>query len=188
MGTMYVQKLFDSKKRIRIFRSYCSFFHFITAETSWGKVIFSQASVILFTKGGCYPSMHCRWYPSMPCSRAGGIPACLAAGWGGGIPACLADFQAHTQGGSLRGSDPGPQSRRKLRGIWSRPTPKGEVEGDLAKGGGGACSGGVCSGGGLRSPRDGCCCGQYASYWNAFLFSIDFTLPIFVLLFRPTVV
>ena len=24
--------------------------------------------------GGCYPSMHCRWYPSMPCSRSpGGI-------------------------------------------------------------------------------------------------------------------
>ena len=84
-------------------------------------------------------------------------------------------------------------------GIWSRPTPKGEVEGDLA--GGGACSGRVCSRGGgacswggsarggvWRSPRDGYCCGRYASYWNAFLFSIDFTLPIFVLLFRPTVV
>ena len=28
-----------------------------------------------------------------------------------------------------------------MRGIWSRPTPKGEVEGDLA--GGGACSRGV---------------------------------------------
>ena len=30
--------------------------------------------------GGCYPSMHCRWYPSMPCSRGCAIPACLAAG------------------------------------------------------------------------------------------------------------
>ena len=37
------------------------------------------------------------------------------------------------QGGSLGGSGPGPQPRGKLRGIWSRPTPKGEVEGDLAK-------------------------------------------------------
>ena len=59
---------------------------------------------------------------------AGGIPACLAAGLqrGGGIPACLAGFQAHTQGGSLGGSG--------QRGV-SRPTPKGEVEGDLAGGG-----------------------------------------------------
>ena len=25
---------------------------------------------------GCYPSMHCRWYPSMPCSRSRGGGAC----------------------------------------------------------------------------------------------------------------
>ena len=31
----------------------------------------------------------------------------------------------------------------KLMGIWSRPTAKGEVEGDLAGVGGGACSRGV---------------------------------------------
>ena len=44
-------------------------------------------SVILFTGGVCYPSMYCRWYPSMPCSRGVcAIPACIA----GGIPACLA--------------------------------------------------------------------------------------------------
>ena len=42
---------------------------------------------------------------------------------------------------------------------------------------GGACSRGVsaprgvCSGvGGVETPRDGYCCGRYASYWNAFLF------------------
>ena len=100
-------------------------FHLYRPQRSWGKVIFSQASVILFTGGG-------------------GIPACIA----GGIPACLAGFQAHTQGGSLGGSG---------RGV-SRPTPKGEVEGDLARGGvsrltprgrglllGGAWSTGVCS-------------------------------------------
>ena len=57
-------------------------------QRSWGKVIFSQASVILF-KGG-----------------------------GGGIPACITGFQAHSQGGSLGGSGPGPQPRGKLRGIW----------------------------------------------------------------------
>ena len=68
------------------------------------------------------------------------VSVCPQGGWGG-IPACLAGFQAHTQGGSLGGSgpggSPGPHPRGKLRGIWprgvSRPTPKGEIEGDLVK-------------------------------------------------------
>ena len=45
-------------------------FSYYRQQRSWGKVIFSQASVIL-SMGGCYPSMHCRCYPSMPCS--GGV-------------------------------------------------------------------------------------------------------------------
>ena len=56
-------------------------------QRSWGKVIFSQASVILSTGGG-----------GIPACIAGGIPACLAAGGvcaipvciAGGIPVCLA--------------------------------------------------------------------------------------------------
>ena len=45
---------------------------------------------------------------------------------GGLLPVCLAGFQAHTQGGSL--------GRIYLAGgIWSRPTPKGGVEGDLVQ-------------------------------------------------------
>ena len=61
---------------------------------------------------------------AIPACIAGGIPAYLAAGLqGGGIPACLAGFQAHTQGGSLGGSGWG----------ISRPTPKGEIEGDLVQ-------------------------------------------------------
>ena len=50
--------------------------------------------------GVCYPSMHCRWYPSMPCSRGG--RGCLLPGgaWSGrvcsrGVP------------GGGRGSAPG---------------------------------------------------------------------------------
>ena len=57
-----------------------------------------------------------------------------------------------------RGGSPCPHPMGKLRGIWSRPTAKGEVEGDLARGcllWGGVCSGGllagVCSGGGTCS-------------------------------------
>ena len=91
---------------------------------------------------------------------------------------------------SLGGGSPGPQLRGKLRGIWSRPTAKGEVEGDLSGGwcllqGEGVCSGGCLLqgvpamagcllGGGVETPLpcDGYCCGRYASYWNAFLFDI----------------
>ena len=58
--------------------------------------------------------MHCRWYPSMPCSRSWGVVSQHA----------------------LQFSRPTP--RGKLWGIWpggvSRPTHKGEVEGDLARG------------------------------------------------------
>ena len=85
---------------------------------------------------------------------------------------------------------PGPHpGGGKFRGIWpggvSRPTPKGEVEGDLSRGGSpsphrgeGSAPGGVpglggsAPGGGVWSPPpwNSYCCRQYASYWNAFLF------------------
>ena len=84
-----------------------------SANEVWDKVICLQVCVC--PQGDCYPSMHCRWYP-----------ACLAAGLQGGL-------QAHTQGGSGGGSCPGPHPRGKWRGIWSRPTAKGEVEGDLVQ-------------------------------------------------------
>ena len=64
----------------------------------WGKVICLQVCVC--PQGECYPSMHCRWYPSMPCSRS-------------------------------PGGSPGPHPRGKWRGIWSRPTAKGEIEGGI---------------------------------------------------------
>ena len=62
----------------------------------------------------------------------------------------------------------------------SRPTAKGEVEGDLARrrvpapGGcllqGVPVPGDTCLGGWWRPPpTDSCCCGWYTSYWNAFL-------------------
>ena len=67
--------------------------------------------------------------------------------WGGGIPACLAGFQAHSQGGSLRGSgqgrSPGPHPRGKLRGIWLGGSPGPHL--------GGSAPGGVCSWGGVWS-------------------------------------
>ena len=81
-------------------------------QRSWGKVIFSQASVILFTGGVCM------------------VPE---GAWSGG--------------------------------AWSRGVPG---PGGPSPGGMGAWS----WGGLVETPRDGCCCGRYASYWNAFLLSL----------------
>ena len=80
--------------------------HFYRPQRSWGKVIFSQASVILLT-GGCLLPGGLLW--GGVCSRGGLVP--------------------------------------------------GEV----------VCSGGVPDG---DPPKDGHCCGRYASYWNAFLFRL----------------
>ena len=62
----------------------------ITVCNEVAKVMFLHLSVILFT-AGCYPSMHCRWYHSIACSRypGGGLlqrGACSRGGacsWGG---------------------------------------------------------------------------------------------------------
>ena len=91
-------------------------------------------------QGGSYPSMHCRWYPSMPCSRS------LGGGWYPSMPckfpgphpwgklrglAGVGGLQAQTWGGlqvhtwvvswpTPGGGSPGPHPR----GV-SRPTPGG---------------------------------------------------------------
>ena len=67
---------------------------------------------------GWYPSIHCRWYLSMPCSRSPGggeewYPSMLA----GGIPACLGS-------GGSPGAHPRGVSRPTTGGV-SRPTPGG---------------------------------------------------------------
>ena len=87
-------------------------------------------------------------------SGQGGLQAYTQDGSWGDLVGDL--VQAHTQGGSWGGSGPGPHPRGKLRGIWSRPTPKGEVEGDLA--GGCVCSRGCLipggsDPGGMPAPR-----------------------------------
>ena len=108
----------------------------------------------------------------------GGIPACIA----GGIPACLA---AGLRGCLVQRRRPGPGGVCFQEGL-SRPTPKGEVEGNQVQA---HTQGGNCGGSGpgphprgkLRGiwsspppPPDGYCCGRYASYWNAFFFSCSF--------------
>ena len=100
-------QLHTSVFKIKVTYFQCDYYH---PQRSWGKVIFSQASVILLTGGGVSaPRGVCSWGVSAPrgcvCSRG-----CLLLG--------------------------------------------------------GFCSQGGCL---VETPRDGHCCGRYASYWNAFL-------------------
>ena len=105
--------------------------------------------VCLVSGGGCL--VPGGYGPSMPCRFSGPHSRGKFRGiWlGGGL-------QAHTQGG-------------KLRGIWSRPTLKGEVEGYLVQAHTQGGSWGGSGPGPPHPPRDGYCCGRYTSYWNAFL-------------------
>ena len=74
---------------------------FYRLQRSWGKVIFSQASVILLT-GGC----------AIPAWIAGGIPACLAAGlwgvcsWGVSVPGSVCSGGVCSWGSAPGGSAP----------------------------------------------------------------------------------
>ena len=78
------------------------------------KVMFLLVSVIMLM-GGCYPSMHCRWYPSMPCSRSpGGVPG-LGGAWSGG---CLV-WGVPGLGGAWSGGVPGGVAC-SWGGAWSR--------------------------------------------------------------------
>ena len=69
---------------------------FYGPQRSWGTVMFLLVSVILFTGG--YPSMHCRWHPSMPCSRSPGAVS---------RPTPKREVERSGQGGSP-GSHPAP--------------------------------------------------------------------------------
>ena len=100
--------------------------------------------VCVCPRGGGYISMPCRWYPSMPCSRSpGGVLSQHA----------LQVVSQHALHQVSKGGVPAPS------GVTSS---------------GRSAPGGVCSPG--RTPpieADGYCCGRYASYWNAFLFTIQ---------------
>ena len=113
------------------------------ANEVWGKVIFSQASVILLTVGGvclsaCWDTPHYQGESRRPAHLQGDPPPGPHLGGIEGIrsrPTAKGriegdQIQAQTQGGNSGGSDPGPHPRGKFRGIRSRPTPKGEIRGD----------------------------------------------------------
>ena len=134
--------------------------------------MFLHVSVILSTgEGGAIPACLAAGlqgrglYPSMPCRFPGPHPG------GGSWGRSGQGVSRPTPKGKLRGiwpgGSPGPHPRGKLRGIWpggclqahtqrvSRPTPGGGLSQHALR----------------QTPPNGCCCGWYASYWNAFLLS-----------------
>ena len=159
--------------------------------------MFLHLSVILSTGVGCYLSMHCRWYPSMPCSRSpGGVwyPS-MHCRWYPSMPCsrspgvvsqhALQVSGPHPEGklrGSGQGGSPGPHPRGELWEIWpggclqahtqgfSRPTPGGvsrSTPGGVSRPTPGM-SIPACT---EADPPDGYCCSRYTSYRNAFLLS-----------------
>ena len=139
-------------------------YHYNRSKRSWGKVMFLQVSVILFTGWGWYPSMHCRSpgpYPGGEVEESGlGGPGPHPGGSPGPHPEGspgphLGDLQAHTWGGA------------------SRLTPRGWV--------------GIPAFTEADNPADGYCCGRYASYWNAFLFPyLTTAYKLFSFNYRPS--
>ena len=123
------------------------FLYFYRKQGSWGKVILSHGSVILFTGEGVpttggalvlggVPALRGVWSGGGTCSRGSGprvggclflgglvleVPAPGGSGAGG--------LQVHTQGGCWGGSGPGPHPRGKLRGSSPDPHPRGKLRG-----------------------------------------------------------
>ena len=145
--------------------------YFYRPQRSLGKVIFSQASVILSTgEGGVcsrgVPGLGgvCSWGGAW--SRGCLLPGGCAWSWGGTwwtplgwllLLGCL------VWGGCLL----------LVGGVWSW---------GVSSPSGCAWSRGVPGPGGclVENPRDGYCCRRYASYWNAFLFPKKFQFSYFL--------
>ena len=95
-----------------IFRSMCQELY----PQGRGEGVLSQHALQVLSQHALQQVSGGGWYPSMPCRFPGPHPRGKFRGiWPGGV-------------------SPGPHPRGKLRGIWSMPTPKGELEGDLARG------------------------------------------------------
>ena len=103
------------------------------------------------------------WYSSMHCSRSpGGVVSQLALQVSRPTP------RGEVEGSGGPGGSPGPHLRGKLRGLAggvSRPTPGGGSPGPHT----GGCIPACTEADPPPPPPDGYCCGQYVSYWNAFL-------------------
>ena len=134
----------------------------------------------------CYPSMHCRWYPSMPCSRgvssrgvsgSRGVPGRGSppgqSPWGvlllGGVDFCcgLLVWWPSVEGGLLLWTSVmdfwfGTFCWRGPCGMVFCRGPEGHTRRPPHQK---ATTEGCL----VETPPDGYCCGRYASYWNGFL-------------------
>ena len=147
-------------------------------SSSEGNTIFSVACVKNSVhRGGWglggYPSMHYRWYPSIPCSKSPGGYLSMPCRWYPSMP-CRS-----RRGGGSPGPHPGGKLRGLARGVgespgphlggFSRPTPRGAFSRPTSRG----CLQTHTWGRGVCIPActeaDPTWMGQYASYWNAFL-------------------
>ena len=95
------------------------------ANEVWGKVMFLEVSVIMFTgvgggggwsQGGVPGPRGVPSHSGVPSHR--GVPG-LGGAW--------------SWGGDWSQGDSRPTTKGEIEGIWSRPTTKGEVEGDLVQ-------------------------------------------------------
>ena len=94
-------------------------------------------------RGGCYPSMHCRWYPGMPCSRSPGgggllqegvvpgpegegVPTPGGKGWGwpSVMAFCYALLVWWSSGGGAEGYNRRPPHQKAVTVAWWRPSPR----------------------------------------------------------------
>ena len=120
---------------------------------------------------------------------AGGIPACPAAGFQGGwwFPSMPCRFPGPHPWGKLRGLARGVSRSTPGRGV-SRPTPGRGVSRPTPRRGLQAHTrGGVCVPACTEAdPPDGYCCGQFASYWNAFLLLFTYAFIILTLFWETT--
>ena len=114
---------------------YCNDKYFYRPQHSCGKIIFSQASVILST-GGRHPPPGTHPLARHPPSRH--------------------PLGRHPQANTLPGQKPPLPS-----GCWDTHTPLHSACWDAP-----------------TSPPAGHCCGRYASYWNAFLLSLNSLNPV----------
>ena len=116
---MFVKELF-SVQQVQTFQ----FFLITARKRSLGQGNIFRSVCQEFCSRGGIPGLGGAW--SWEGAWSGGVPGPGGAG-PGGVPVpkggCL------VWGGAWSGGSPGPQPNGKLRGIWSRSTHKGEVEG-----------------------------------------------------------
>ena len=67
---LFLPPMLNDKGQIKYIVTYYSSFRFLPPATKLEQGYIFIGVCDSVHGGGCYPSMHCWWYPSMPCSRS----------------------------------------------------------------------------------------------------------------------